>query len=195
VRAFLAVGVALLVVGVAGPGSPADAATLPINLTGHADSHIAGLVQSDISFPSTFSGAVDVTASTLSGTLTTQQATLSFNALGLLPVTSTVKLRFNGPVTGTVDLATLAVDVTANFTIELTSFTLLGIPTLDPTLTCETATATSARLTGTFDPATGIVMDGTYSIPAFHNCGGFNDFITLFTSGSGNTIKATLNNA
>ena len=53
----------------------------------------------------------------------------------------------------------------------------------------------TAQLSGNYDPATGIVMNGTYAIPAFQNCGGFNDFITLFTSGPGHTIEATLLNA
>jgi len=194
VRTGLAAGMAVLVLGLAATAQPASAAELPINLEGTVDSHLAALINSDISFAATFDGAADVTAGTISGTFDTEPGQLQFNALGILPVTSETDLHFTGPVTGTVDLATLQVNVTATFTIELTTFYLLGLSFLDPALTCETVSPITAELTGTYDPATGIVMSGDYTIPAFQNCGGFNDFITLFTSGSGHTIEATLNN-
>jgi hypothetical protein len=194
VRATLAGAVAVLVIGVAGMAQPASAADLPINLAGEVDSHLAALINSDVTFPATFNGGADLTAGTISGTFATEPGTLTFNALGLLPATAVTDLHFTGPVTGTVDLATLEVNVTATFTIELTSFSLLGIPVLDPALTCGTVSPITAELSGVFDPATGIVMEGTYTIPPFQNCGGFNDLITLFTSGPGHTIEATLNN-
>jgi hypothetical protein len=187
------VAAVLFTVGVT--AQPASTAELPINLAGDVDSHLAGLINSDVTFAAEFNGAADVTAGTISGTFDTEPGTLTFNALGILPVTSETDLHFTGPVTGTVDLATLQVDVTATFTIELTSFNILGIPFLDPALTCETVSPITAELSGQYDPSTGIVMSGTYTIPAFQNCGGFNDFITLFTSGSGHTIEATLLNA
>jgi hypothetical protein len=194
VCAALAAAVAVVLISVAGTAQPASAVELPINLAGEVDSHLAALVNSDITFGATFNGAADVTAGTISGTFATEPGTLTFNALGILPVTSETELHFTGPVTGTVDLATLQVEVSATFTIELTSFNIFGIPFLDPALTCETVAPITATLSGTFDPATGIVMNGTYAIPAFQNCGGFNDFITLFTSGPNHTIEATLNN-
>jgi hypothetical protein len=193
-RTALAAGLAVLVIGVGGTAQPASAVELPINLAGEVDSHLAALVNSDITFPATFNGAADVTAGTIAGTFDTEPGTLSFNALGILPATAETDLHFTGPVTGTVDLATFEVEVSATFTIELKSFNLLGIPFLDPALTCETVSPTTAELSGTYDPATGIVLNGDYTIPAFQNCGGFNDLITLFTSGSGHTIEATLNN-
>jgi hypothetical protein len=194
-RTGLVAVAAVLVIGVLGAAQPASAAGLPINLQGPVKSHIGGLVNSDVSFASTFNGEADVAAGTLTGTFAAEPGTLAFNALFLLPVKAGTELHFTGPVTGTIDLATLQVEVTTTFEIELTSFSLAGIPLLDPALTCKTATPITAELSGTFDPATGIVMSGTYAIPAFKDCGGLNDLLlSLFTSGPNNTIEATLAN-
>jgi hypothetical protein len=191
-RALAGAGIAALLIAVGGPAQPASAAPSPINLTGTTKSHLAALIQSDISFESTFDGNVDLATKAISGDFSTGPGTLKFNALGLLPVETGVQLHFTEPVTGTVDLATLKVDVEATFEIELTSFTLLGIPFLDPAQTCETVSEVTAPLTGTFSPTTGIVLTGTYTIPAFQNCGFLNDWITLFTAGPNHTIESTL---
>lgn len=195
VRALLASMVAALVIGALG-AQPASAVALPINLEGEVDSHIGALVNSDVSFPATFSGEADVTAGTITGTFDTEPGRLAFNALGILPVTADTDLHFTGPVTGTIDLATLEVNVSSTFEIELTSFNLLGLNLLDPALDCKTVSPVTAELSGTFDPATGITLTGDYTIPAFQNCGGINDLlINLFTPGPNNTIEATLLNA
>ena len=191
-RALLGVGVVALVAAVAAPAQPASAAPLPINMSGDVDSHLAALINADITFPATFVGDADLSTGAVQGTFDTEPGTLRFSALGLLPVETGVDLHFTEPVTGTVDVATLEVDVTATFEIELTSFSLLGIPMLDPNLTCRTVAPITAELSGTLDPATGIVMTGSYTIPAFQDCGFMNDWITMFTSGPGHTIETTL---
>jgi hypothetical protein len=194
-RSALVAMVAVLAVGVIGAAQPASAAGLPINLRGQVDSHIGGLVNSDVTFASTFNGEADVEAGTLTGTFAAEPGVLAFNAFGLLPVKAGTELRFTEPVSGTIDLATLQVQVTSTFEIELTSFSLAGLPLLDPALTCRTATPITAELSGTFDPATGIVLEGDYAIPAFTGCGGLNDLLlSLFTSGPDNSIEATLAN-
>lgn len=191
-RAFVGAGLAAVLFAIAGPAQPASAAPLPISLTGTTKSHLAALIQSDITFDATFDGSVDPASGALTGTYDTEPGTLRFNALGLLPVETGVDLHFTEPVTGSVNLSTLKVDAKATFEIELTSFTLLGIPFLDPTKTCQAVSPISADLSGTFSPTAGIVMTGTYTIPAFKDCGFLNDWITLFTSGPNHTIEATL---
>jgi len=194
VRVALAATVGVLVVATALTAQPASAADLPINLSGQVKSHIDAAVDSDVVFAATFNGGADVAAGTISGDFAAEPSTLEFKALGLIPVKAGTKLNFTQPVSGTVDLATLRVDVTATFNIELTSFKAVGLPLLDPFRTCRTTTPISANLTGTFDPVAGIVLTGTYTIPAFKDCGLATPFITLFTSGPGNTIDATLAN-
>jgi hypothetical protein len=189
-RALLGACAAALAVGVVG-AQPASATPLP-PMSGPVESHLAALINSDITFDGTFQGDVDLATSRVTGTFATSPGELSFSALGIIPVTTGVELEFTEPVTGTVDLTDLTVDVTATFNIRLTSMTFFGIPVLDAAQTCQTVSTVSTNLTGTFDPATGIVMTGEYAIPNFEGCGFFQDWINLFTVGSGNTINTNL---
>ena len=192
-RALMAATVATVGLGLVGPAQSASAAPLPINLEGETSSHLAGLINSDITFSSTFEGGVDVAAGTFEGTFATGPGVITFNALGIIPVETEVQLHFTEPVTGTVELPSLAVDVTATLRIELTAFSLFGVPMLDPAQTCESVSTTTANLQGTFNAQTGIVLtEDDYTIPAFQNCGFLNDWVTMFTSGSGHSIEATL---
>lgn len=191
-RALVGGALAAVAFAVAGPVQPAAAAPTPITLSGDATSHLGWLINADVNFPATFDGSVDLATSAIEGEMTMGEGTISFNALGLLPATTTVQLDFTEPVTGTIDLATLQVTVEATFEIHLTSFKLFGLEGLDPTLDCRAAEPITATLTGPFDPAGGITLDGTYGIGAFVDCGFWNDWITLFTSAEGHTIHAEL---
>ena len=191
-RALVAGVVAAAAFAVAGPVQPASAAPAPISLSGTATSHLGWLINADTQFDATFDGTVDLATSAITGEMTMGQGTLKFNALGLLPAESVVQLEFTEPVTGTVDLQTLQVEVEATFEVHMTSFKLFGVEGLDPALDCMAETPITATLTGPFNATTGIVLDGTYTIPKFVNCGFWNDWITLFASASGHTIHAEL---
>jgi hypothetical protein len=191
-RALVAGAVAALAFAVAGPVQPASAAPTPITLSGTATSHLGWLINADVSFPATFDGTADLATTDIEGTIDAEPGTVTFNALGLLPASTGIDLRFTEPVTGTVDLQTLEVEVTTTFEVHLTSFKLFGLEGLDPALDCRAETPITTTLTGPFSATTGIVLDGTYTIPKFVDCGFWNDWITLFASAAGQTIHVEL---
>jgi hypothetical protein len=192
-RALVAGVVAALAFAVAGPVQPASAAPTPISLSGTATSHLGWLINADVTFPATFDGSVDLATSQIEGEIEAEPGTVTFNALGLLPASTGIDLEFTEPVTGTVDLQTLEVEVTTTFEVHLNSFKLFGVEGLDPALDCRAETPITTTLTGPFDPAAGITLDGTYTIPKFVDCGFWNDWITLFASVAGQTIHVELN--
>jgi len=191
VRALVGAGLAAAVVAAVAPAEPAGAQALPVDLTGSATSHIAALINADVEFRASFSGQANLATGEITGDIQSEPGTLTFNALGILPATNTLDVRFE-PLTGTVDVATLAVTVQATFDVEITSFKLFGFEGLDPAHDCVTTTPITTTLTGTLDPTTGITLSGTYAIPAFAGCGAWEPWINLFASGPGNTIEATL---
>ena len=103
-RALVGGALAAVAFAVAGPVQPAAAAPTPITLSGDATSHLGWLINADVNFPATFDGSVDLATSAIEGEMTMGEGTISFNALGLLPATTTVQLDFTEPVTGTIDL-------------------------------------------------------------------------------------------
>lgn len=191
-RALVAGVVAALAFAVAGPVQPASAAPTPISLSGTATSHLGWLINADVQFPATFDGGVDLATSEIEGTIDAEPGTVTFNALGLLPASTGIRLEFTEPITGTVDLQTLQVEVEATFEVHLTSFKLFGLEGLDPALDCRAETPITTTLTGPFNATTGIVLDGTYAIPQFVDCGLWGSWISLFASVAGQTIHVEL---
>jgi hypothetical protein len=156
----------------------------PVNGTTHLAVPNANLTLG----PGHLLSTADLNTDTLTATLTLPPATGSFNELGVVPVTATAKLINDGPTTGTINGSTGAVTTTSNIIMRITSLTVAGIPTPVGN-TCQTSTPVS--VTG-FSILKGGNLDGTYTIPAFANCGLATILINLTLPGSGNTISLTL---
>ena len=191
VAAALTAATALSVVGAA---QPASAAPLPIDWEADVTATVGGLVnQSATMNDGRFVGEVELETGTLSGDMTLPAATLEFNALGLLPVSTTFEVNTVEAVSGTVDLATMAIDASYTFDIEFTSMSLMWVlPMLDPALTCMTSTPITVDLTGTLDPAAGATLTGQWAFPEMKDCGGWMGLINGFIVGPNNTIEATI---
>jgi hypothetical protein len=191
VAAALTAATALSVVGAA---QPASAAPLPIDWEADVTATVGGLVnQSATMNDGRFVGEVELDNGTLSGDMTLPPATLEFNALGLLPVSTTFEVNTVEPVSGTVDLTTMAIEASYTFDIEFTSMSLMWVlPMLDPALTCMTSTPITVNLTGTLDPAAGATLTGQWAFPEMKDCGGWMGLINGFIVGPNNTIEATI---
>jgi hypothetical protein len=138
----------------------------------------------------------DLNTGAITANLKLPPATGSFNELGLVPVTATVKLINDGPTTGTIDPNTGAVTTTSNITMQITKLVVAGL-TQPIGNSCETSSPVSVTVNSQpgFSILKGGNLAGTYTIPDFANCGLETLLINLTVPGSGNTITLTLGKA
>jgi hypothetical protein len=146
--------------------------------------------------PGTLKSTVNLSTGAVTASLTLPPATVSYEELGLVPVTATTAFINNGPTTGTVNLDTGAVTTTSHITLQITSLTVAGLPVPVPN-GCESASP--ATVTVNSQPGFSIVnggsLSGTYTIPLFAHCGLETPVLNLTIPGPGNTITLTLGKA
>src|SRR5215469_3647740 len=119
VVAGTAVGV-LTVAGVLTSGGAASAdTTLTIRYPVTGTTHLA-TPNADVPLsPGHLKATADLNTDAVKATLKLPDATGSFNELGLVPVTATVRLINNGPTTGTIDPSTGAITTTSKITMRI----------------------------------------------------------------------------
>jgi hypothetical protein len=146
--------------------------------------------------PGTLKSTVSLSTGAVTASLTLPPATVSYEELGLVPVTATTKFIQDGPTTGTVNLDTGAVTTTSHITLQITSLTVAGLP-VPVGNACESAQP--ATVTVNSQPGFSIVkggnLSGTYTIPLFANCLLETAVLNLTIPGPGNTITLTLGKA
>jgi hypothetical protein len=184
----------LAVAGVLMSGGAASADTTvtiryPVTGTTHLTSPNANVPLG----PGHLTATADLNTGAITATLTLPNATGSFNELGLVPVTATVKLINDGPTTGTVNPNTGAVTTTSLITMRIVDLKVAGIDTPVGTA-CQTSSPVSVTVSSQpgFSILKGGNLAGTYTIPQFANCGLETLLINLTVPGSGNTIALTL---
>ena len=79
--------------------------------------------------PGHLTTTADLNTDAITATLMLPEATGSFNELGLVPVTATVKLINDGPTIGTVNPGTGAVTTTSKITMRIVDLKVAGIDT------------------------------------------------------------------
>jgi hypothetical protein len=166
-------------------------ATIKYPVTG--STHLAAPDASVSLGPGKLVATADLNTDTITATLKLPPATGSFNELGLVPVSATVKLINDGPTTGTLNDDTGAVTTTSKITMKITDLTVAGIS--QPVgNSCQTSTPVSVTVAS--QPGFGILkggkLAGTYTIPDFANCGLETALINLTLPGPGNTITLKL---
>jgi hypothetical protein len=140
----------------------------------------------------TLASTVDLTTGTSQSTLTLPPATVSVQELGFVPVTATTELIQNGDASGTVNLSTNTITSTANVTLKIDKLTAFGI-SLPVGGQCQTSPFNIAISSQPgFTVGGGGPVSGSYTIPAFHNCGLNTLLLNLTIPGSGNTLSLTL---
>ena len=135
---------------------------------------------------------VDLTTGASQSTLTLPPATVSVKEFGIIPVTATTEIIQNGTAAGTVNFAANTITSTANVTLKITSLTVFGI-SLPVGNACQTTPFNISLSSGSgFTVSGGGPVSGSYTIPAFHNCGLNTLLLNLTIPGSGNSINLTL---
>src|SRR6516165_7485396 len=118
---------------------------------------------------------VDLTTGASQSALTLPPATVSVKELGIVPVTATTEIVQNGSAAGTVNFSANTITSTANVSLKITSLTVFGI-----------SSGPGFTVSG------GGPVGGTYTIPAFHNCGLNTLLLNHTIPGPGNTLNLTL---
>jgi hypothetical protein len=146
--------------------------------------------------PGTLTSTVNLSTGAVTASLTLPPATVSYEELGLVPVTATTAFINDGPTTGTVNLDTGAVTTTSRITLQVTSVTVAGLP-VPVGNACESAhpaTVTVKSRPG-FSIVNGGNLSGTYTVPPFAHCGLLTPVLNLTIPGPGNTITLKLGKA
>lgn len=179
--------------------SSASAAPIPLtNWTVSGSLTIAKLKQSaTLPAGSTFNGAVDLTAGTVTGDVSIPQFTTRLYVLGL-PVDATLQFTEARPVSGTVTLSAPNATISAT-AAEIVHITRLSSPLLPLNLvgnSCQTSAPVVLPLNVTGNAFTllgsGFTATGTTTIPYLQNCGLATGLLDLLMSGPNNPFSVTL---
>lgn len=170
--------------------------TLTISYPVHGSTHLKAPNTTVSLGPGTLRSHVNLSAGTLTASLSLPTANVSFKEFGLIPVSATTKFLQSGPTTGKVNLNTGAVSTTSKIILKVTSMSIGGLP-VPVGKSCQSSTPAVIKMTSRpgFSVVSGGKLTGTYTIPAFANCGVaglLTPLINLSITGPGNTITFTL---
>jgi hypothetical protein len=129
---------------------------------------------------------------TFDADLNLEPNTGNFTILGFLPTTADIAFEQDGMTTGTLDTSG-SLKSHSEMYVKLTSVNIFGLP-IGGGPDCKTTETAKIDLAseGRFQPFSGGRLLGTYTLPGIANCGGFNDLISGFMAGPGNTIDMNL---
>ena len=172
--------------------APAGASTtVPVDESVDASTTLATLHQTVTVPPGTVVGTVDLGSGALQGTLALPPATATVAVAGVGLATATFVIAPVGPVTGSVQLSTLAVTATSRFDIRIASLEPLGLPVNLVGGRCTTSRPVSVTFSGVFAFGGSSTFSGTYAIPPLHRCGVLTPALDVAVSGPGNQFSAT----
>jgi hypothetical protein len=179
------------ILAAAAPASAATKVTVTYPVTG--STLIQAIDATATLGPGTLTSTVNLSTGAVKASLTLPPASVSYEELGLIPVTATTAFIDHGATKGTINLDTGAVTTTSHIIMQITSLTVAGLPVPVPS-GCESAKP--ATVTVTSQPGFSIVnggnLTGTYTIPPFAHCGLETPVLNLTIPGPGNTITLTL---
>jgi len=187
--ALLAAGVAVLaatgVVAASGAASADSVVNVHYAVTG--TTYLAKLNTTANLGSGALASTVDLTTGTSQSTLTLPSTAVSVKEFGFVPVTATTELIQNGPAAGTVNFSTNTITSTANVTLKIFG---VSLPVGDK---CQTTPFNIGISSGPgFTVSGGGPVTGTYTIPAFHDCGLNTLLLNLTIPGAGNTLNLDL---
>ena len=163
----------------------------PIDYIVNASTTLAKLNETVTVPPGKFIGDLDVVTGKLTGNLTLPPAKTTFTLAGIGLATATFKISPTHPVTGTVNLKTLAVKATASFNVLIPSVYPLGLPINIVGNSCGTSKPVSVTFSGKFSFGSSSKFSGSYTIPPLSNCGLPTLALNLLIPGPGNTFSAS----
>lgn len=168
---------------------------ITINYTVNGSTHIKGL-NTDVKLgPGSLNVSLDLSSGNFTGDLSLPAAHASFMLLGFIPGAATINLVPAGQVTGTFTNGVVNAD--AMETLQITDASIMGIPVVKNSKTCETRTPADIPLMSgaNFNVQTGGTLTGTYAIPALKGCGILTPLLSALATGPGNTISVDIANA
>jgi hypothetical protein len=165
---------------------------LSIDYSVNGSTHLKGLNTTVTLGPGTLPISLDLASGDFTGDLTLPPTTARFTLLGFIPGTAKIQLVPASQVTGTFQNGT--VNATARDTIRITDLSLLGLPVIRSSTTCQTNSPASIPLKSgaDFNVQTGGTLTGTYTIPSLKGCGLLTPLLSAFATGSGNTISVNV---
>ncbi|ONI84058.1 hypothetical protein ALI144C_15200 [Actinosynnema sp. ALI-1.44] len=134
---------------------------------------------------------LDLATAKYTADLTLDPTTGDFKVLGFLPVTAKVAFEQAAKTTGSLTGGVLT--SSSKVQVKLPQVSVFGFP-ISNSPDCQTVSPSDINLKSgpNFDPLAGGKLTGEYTLAKLQGCGGLNDFISVFTSGPGNTIDLTL---
>jgi hypothetical protein len=193
-RGSLAAVLVLMLAAVGlGAAPPASAdAIIPITWNVNASTHLKSLNLDVVVPQGTFTGTINLTTGELKGNLSLPPATTKIKLFGIPLASATFAIQPTGPVTGHVNLATMAVTVNSSFNFAITKASPSFLPNLNLVgNNCHGAQPVTVNLSGNVDLAHGSTFSSTYTVPKFTGCGLLTPILNLIVPGPGNTFTAT----
>jgi hypothetical protein len=168
---------------------------LTIDYSVNGSTHLKGLNTTVKLGPGSLPVSLDLASGNFTGDLSLPTATASFTLLGFIPGTAKIQLVPASQVTGTFQDSTVNAD--AKETIRITDLSLLGLPVVRSSTTCQTSKPADISLVSgaNFNVQTGGTLTGTYTIPSLKGCGLLTPLLSAFAAGRGNTISVDIANA
>jgi hypothetical protein len=174
----------------AASGSARPTSGIPFDYWVHATTTLAKLNQTVTIPRGTFTGTIDLTNSTLRGSIKLPEAKAPVSIAGLPPLaTATFKISEVGPVTGTINLPKAEATATAVFNIQIVSVTPAGLPMVNLVgNSCTTSKPISVTISGKLTSP--ITFSGLYTIPPLKTCGAATTALNQVVPGPNNKFTA-----
>ena len=194
VAAFLA-AVAIALVALASPAAAANPiGSLPVDYQVSATTTLASLGQTVTTNGGRFVGAVtldDDGTATIGGDMTLPAASQTLAIAGIPLATATFAVAPAGPITGSVNLATMTATTTASFNIRITAVRPPILPFLNLVGNrCTTAQPITVTMSGPISLAGASSFSGSFTMPRLKDCGLLTPILNLIVPGPGNTFSA-----
>ncbi|MGW0903247.1 DUF6801 domain-containing protein [Streptomyces sp. NPDC002853] len=179
--------------GTTDPTDPPDPGGEPVQLSyGIKGSSLIKAAKGGVPLTGGIDTRYDPSKGTVDADLELDPTKGKFTLLGFLPATADIAFEQTGSTTGTLDTAGSLTSHSEMY-VNLTGVSALGLP-IGGGPNCRTVEPAKVDLVsqGRFAPHTGGKLKGTYTLPGLKDCGGFNDMISTFIAGPGNTIDLAL---
>ena len=199
VRAVIVPAAAGLLAAAAVTASPAVASastTVTVAYPVHGSTHLKAPNTTVNLGPGTLRATLNLGNGHVTASLSLPPAMVSFKEFGLIPVSATTEFIQDGATTGKINPNTGAVTTTSKIVLKITSMSLAGLP-VPVGGSCESATPAVITVTSRpgFSVVSGGKLTGTYTVPAFADCGLaglLTPLINQSVPGPGNTITLIL---
>src|SRR5690606_10642966 len=135
----------------------------------------------------------DLASGKFTADLSLDKTQAKLKALGFLPVTADLAFKEVGKTNGAIDMTNGQLTSNSKVDIQITAIKSFGLK-LGGGSKCHTSSPSDITLKskGVFDPLQGGAVSGTYSIAKLEGCGLLTPILSIFASGSGNVLNATL---